>query len=126
MTNMRNVRSIRFRETDFRPATPIELAMLDAVGKIRGSLSPNRYRFVTDMRHQAADQEFPVITDKQAGFLARIVWRYRRRLAPELVLAAALKGGTEKSPFQLRAIELAERERIRMMAVEDAQQMELF
>lgn len=88
--------------SEFRPATTIEIEMAFALGRIVGSLTPNRQRFVTQL---AANYRFAgrfgdkrVITDKQASFLARCVWRYRKRLPADLVLAAAIKGGVDCQP----------------------------
>lgn len=114
---------------EFRPATPIEIEMVRFLGRIVVVLSPNRQRFVTQLaaNYQVNNQlnQRNVITDKQASFLARCVWRYRRCLPAHLVMAAALKGGCLPSPWQNQARTREQDRRLRAKFIEDPRQLEL-
>jgi hypothetical protein len=113
------------RDADSRPATPIEIEMIIAAGQLPiGPSQPNRRRFITSLRQQIGasareGQPPPSLSNAQIRFLARTLWRYRKRISPQLAVAAALKGGTEPSTFQAQAAIEAARTSDRMRYVED-------
>jgi hypothetical protein len=124
-------RRIPVKEPGWRPATSIEIDMINyAVNLPIPKAQANRRRFVDMLRlkeyaYRDGQQPSISVTDAQIRFLARTIWRYRKRLPPNIVLAAALKGGCEESRFAAQAREQIQRAKLRMQHVEDPLQFEI-
>ena len=130
---MRRLRQRRVvvKEPNYRPATSIEIDMIWAsVGLRIGSAQPNRRRFLRMLElklaaHREGRQKEITITDAQVRFLARTLWRYRKRIPAELAVAAAMKGGLDSSYAQRSSAQAAQHKAERMRHVEDPHEPKL-
>ena len=106
-----------------RPVTPVELDLIRLAVSLRLPASqPHRRRHLKRLRQMLSEQgEQLAVSERMIRFVARMVWAYRKSpmVPANMAVLAALKGGTEPSPWQIQAAKKRQQEELRFRHVED-------